>query len=177
MKLRNLLPVVATIIMGSIFFSSCGKDDDNPIVTSEQLILNKQNAGSYTGWTRVISGLFPTGKKYDGASFALTLADDGSLTAVFQDRVWGKATFNGVNSRVKASDGNYSLLEAEGKIVITNPNPQGGGELSNEYDCKLEGATINKETKQIEVTMSFVMTGTPHGETVLIFTSGEMPTE
>ena len=141
---------------------------------SEQTILNKQVESSFTGWTLLGStDQRLNGMKTDGATFTLTYTENGKLTVTLVDPTWGKATIKNVNVS-KNDNSKYSLQQADGEIVITNPANQ----EQVTYSCRLHSGYISDDLSTAEdVLISFDMIGTPHGTLYLTFTSGEMPVD
>lgn len=108
-------------------------------------------------------------KDYTGDTFALTIGQDGTLTAVFKDTTWGTATISGINA-TQAADGSFTLSSAEGKFVM-NDIRSGG---TQEFACKLESATLSADKKALEASISsFMEQG--HGNMLFAFHTGEKP--
>jgi hypothetical protein len=174
MKLKNILMLLA-LALGTFTFVACGDDEpeQEPIskVSTEQAAVNKEVVGTYTGWTKVVSGIYPNGKNYPDGTLTLSIAENGTLTLTFVNKSWGTTIINNVNAQ--KGDNGYSIQGGEGKLSLTDPR----NNTSQDFACKLDECQISTDKTQATVAISFTMTGTPHAETVITFQTGEMPTE
>jgi len=153
--------------MGVFCVVSCG-DEDDPVDVN--YVMNKDVAGSYTGWTHLTTTYI--NKKYTGDTFVLTLAEDGTLTATYSDGTWGTATIKGLNAKWISEGEGYSIESGEGTFVMNNPRAQ----TTEEYACKLDYITISADKSQLAAVLSVYME-VGHGNMTFTFQTGEAPAE
>ena len=173
MRLKYILPLL-TLMLSSIAFVSCGDDvETEPVITPEQVALNEQTVGIYTGWTNLEAAMFPNGKNYPNNTINVELAEDGTLTIIYVNGTWGTATIAGINaSTIKEGEG-YILSGGEGSFVMKTQN----GDSTQELGCNLDNATISADKNEMTAVIIANMTVMGgHGEMTFTFHTGEMPT-
>ncbi len=147
------------LVMGVFCFTACSEDEDEPTV-------NSLCVGSWTGWTHLTTNFI--NKDYTDDTFTLTLAEDGTLTAVFKDATWGTATIPGI-AATKAADGSYTLAVSDGTFAMNNIRT---GQIE-EYACTLNSATLSADKATLEANISATLPG--HGNMTFEFHTGEKP--
>jgi len=165
MKLK-LISGIMLLVLGVFCLSACGDDEDE---AEPQNKVNAQCVGSWTGWTHLTTNFI--NKDYTGDTFTLSLAQDGTLTAVYKDNTWGTATINGIIA-AQAADGTFALTGGEGTFAMNNIRT---GQVE-EFACKLESATLSADKKTLEAYISAYME-TGHGNMLFAFHTGEAPSK
>lgn len=169
MKLNKLF-LLAGLLIGAFCLTACGDDDepgyDNP--------LNEYVIGYYGGWTRLVSGIYPTGKIYEDNNIQIVEGEDGKLQITYSNSIWGVATINGIKVKAGEKDKTYILEEGKGSFVMNNPrdpeNPQ-------TFDCQLQSGFLDNNIAELTVVITAQMPGTPHSDMTFTFHTGEVPTE
>ena len=173
MKHKHLFPLLL-LFLGAFTFVACGDDDprpgiDYPLDDSDYATI----VGTYTGWTHLTTAFI--NKDYDGDTFTLAKADDGTLTATFTDATWGTATIKGIVA-AQAEDHYdavtngkvYVMSGGEGSFVMNNPREQ----TTQEFPCQLENAILSGKTLTATIKANMEV---GHGEMTFIFHTGERP--
>ena len=175
MKIKYILPLLA-LMLGSVTFMSCGDDDveAEPALSAEQVALNRQAVGSFSGWTHLKTNFI--NKNYDGDTFEFALGEDGKLIATFSNRTWGTATIKGIMVSTENNNQDYLLVGGEGQFVMNNPR-----DLENPtqtFSCALQSGTLSADRTELTVVLVAKMdVEGGHGDMTFTFTSGDMPTE
>ena len=163
MKL-NKLYLLLVLIMGAFAFAACGDDEEQQPQDQEQVSeANKEVVGTYTGWTHLTTKFID--KIYNGDTFTLKLEEDGTLTGIFVNKIWGTATLKGIT----ATKG-YKLEHGGGSFVMNDPRDN----TTQEFSCWLDFALISADRKQMTAVIiaNMDMTGA-HGEMTFTFQTGE----
>lgn len=168
MKLKNIF-ILFALALGTCAFVACGDEEQDPSTQGENAAA-KAIVGTYEGWTHLESTFI--NKNYTGDTFALALAQDGTLTATFINQVWGTATIKGIRALEIPNEG-YSFTGGEGSFVM-NDVRQGG---TQEFPCLVGSGTVSSDLKTLQVVIIANMTvAGGHGEMTFLFQTGEMPT-
>ncbi len=121
--------------------------------------------GTWTGWTALTTAIFS--KDYEGDSLTISLTADGTLTGVFKNSTWGRATITGITA-TKGADGSYTLAQGEGTFLMNDRHSN----QTVEFACTMEGATLSADKQVMKANISaFMETG--HGNMLFAFQTGE----